>query len=251
MNAVKVTLDNMLGAISDVPEIGQLASGAKSLMDTGYSLWTAWDSVANPQTSIKNSLHNDLVKLQVSARATVRRMPCCACCCQVLATMLAAAGTDTMLPQHAPQDYLVCEMTSIVSQAESDIIKDISDTALHQFNAVFDGTVSTLNDQCGALNCLNATDLPPSQRNSAVNYPGCVSAAEAQQRQHVRVEIGASRTGCNTACASHQRGATKLLTCMPFWCRRRRGVHQTSAKTSNRGMHRRSHAAPPVTAAGT
>ncbi len=70
LSAVKVTLDIMLGAITEVPLIGELAAGAQMLMDTGYSLWTAWDSVANPQLSIKNSLHNDMVQLQVGALAT-------------------------------------------------------------------------------------------------------------------------------------------------------------------------------------
>ncbi len=67
ITAVKVTLDTMLGAIGDVagPEGAEVAQGAQKLMDTGFSLWTAWNSVANPQESVKNSLHNDMVKLQV------------------------------------------------------------------------------------------------------------------------------------------------------------------------------------------
>jgi hypothetical protein len=57
----------MLGAITSWggPEVGGVAGSVRSLMDTGFSLWTAWGSVANPQTSIKNSLHNDMVKMQV------------------------------------------------------------------------------------------------------------------------------------------------------------------------------------------
>jgi hypothetical protein len=56
-------------------------------MDTSFSLWSAWDSVINPQESIKNSLHNDIVKLQ---------------------------------------DFLVCEVQSIVGAAQSAIEQDMS-----------------------------------------------------------------------------------------------------------------------------
>jgi hypothetical protein len=68
-STVKVTLDTMLDGISKWggEEVGGLAGSVRGIMDTGYSLWTAWSNVANPQTSIKNSLHNDMVKMQVRA----------------------------------------------------------------------------------------------------------------------------------------------------------------------------------------
>lgn len=86
--AVKVTFDNMLGWITKLggPEVAPISSGIQGLMDSGFSLWTAWNSVANPQQSIKNSLHNDLVKME---------------------------------------DYLVCEVNSIVGAAQSAIEKDM------------------------------------------------------------------------------------------------------------------------------
>jgi hypothetical protein len=87
--AVRVTLDTMLGAITKFggPEVGAVSAGVQGLMDTSFSLWTAWDSVINPQQSIKNSLHNDLVKLE---------------------------------------DYLVCEVQGIVGAAQNAIVQDMS-----------------------------------------------------------------------------------------------------------------------------
>jgi hypothetical protein len=69
------------------PEVGGITGSVKGLMDTGFSLWSAWNSVANPQQSIKNSLHNDMVKME---------------------------------------DYLVCEVQSIVGAAQSAIEKDLT-----------------------------------------------------------------------------------------------------------------------------
>jgi hypothetical protein len=79
----------MLGAITKFggPEVGGVSAGVQGLMDTSFSLWSAWGSVINPQESIKNSLHNDIVKLQ---------------------------------------DFLVCEVQSIVGAAQSAIEQDMS-----------------------------------------------------------------------------------------------------------------------------
>jgi hypothetical protein len=93
---VKVTLDGMLSAITtwgDQEEVAPVTEGVQALMDTGFSLWSAWDSVVNPQPSIRDSLHNDMVQLQVRActpavlccavlRCAVLR--CAALCCAVL-----------------------------------------------------------------------------------------------------------------------------------------------------------------------
>ncbi len=81
-----------------------------------------------------------------------------------------------ILPIHkcAMQDYLVCEMQNIVSQAETEIVNDMTQTQLNTFNAFIDNTITTLTNKCGALNCLNTSDLAPSQRNAAVNN-NCVS----------------------------------------------------------------------------
>ncbi len=71
----------------------------------------------------------------------------------------------------------MCEMTSIVFQAESTIINTMTQKDLDKFNAFIDNTVASLTNECGALNCLNVTNLPPSQRNAAVNN-NCVSGAK-------------------------------------------------------------------------
>jgi hypothetical protein len=130
-------LDTILGGIASFggPEVGGVVGSVKGLMDTGFSLWSAWNSVANPQTSIKNSLHNDLVQLQ---------------------------------------DYLVCQVQSIVSAAETTILHQMSQEQLNTFNAFMNNAISTLNNQCGMLNCLNVTSMAPSGRNAAVN-DNCVS----------------------------------------------------------------------------
>ncbi len=68
----------------------------------------------------------------------------------------------------------MCEVQNIVSQAESDIVKHMNQQQLNTFNAFIDNTITTLSNQCGALNCLNATNLAPSSRNAATN-DNCVS----------------------------------------------------------------------------
>jgi hypothetical protein len=86
---VKVTLDGMLSAITtwgDQEEVAPVTKGVQQLMDTGFSIWSAWNSVANPQPSIRDSLHNDMVQMQ---------------------------------------DYLVCKVDSIVRQSTTDIEKTI------------------------------------------------------------------------------------------------------------------------------
>lgn len=66
-NAVKVTLDTILDgvAIFGDEEAQPIAKGVKTFMDAGFSLWSAWNNVANPQPNIRKSLHNDMVMLQV------------------------------------------------------------------------------------------------------------------------------------------------------------------------------------------
>jgi hypothetical protein len=46
---------------------------------------------------------------------------------------------------------------------------------LDKFNAFIDNTVAGFRSYCGAFNCLNASSVPPSQRNALGN--NCVSAA--------------------------------------------------------------------------
>lgn len=48
-------------------------------------------------------------------------------------------------------------------------------TELGKFDQLVGNTISQLNTYCGALNCLNVTSMPPSQRNAAVN-DNCVTA---------------------------------------------------------------------------
>jgi hypothetical protein len=60
-------LGNILDAVSNFGGEGQggIPGSVKRVQDASFSLWSAWGSIANPQTSIKNSLHNDMLMMQV------------------------------------------------------------------------------------------------------------------------------------------------------------------------------------------
>jgi hypothetical protein len=68
---------------------------------------------------------------------------------------------------------------SIVTASTQEIEKEMKQTQLNTFNAFMNNAISTLNEHCGALNCLNASMIAPSKRND-VTGTNCVSVTIAQ-----------------------------------------------------------------------
>jgi hypothetical protein len=65
----------------------------------------------------------------------------------------------------ATADYLVCQMQAIVSSAMSSAAQTMSDQQVNAFNSAVGSVIWNLQQSCSPWNCLNGTDLPPSQRD--------------------------------------------------------------------------------------
>lgn len=64
------------------------------------------------------------------------------------------------------EDYLTCLMTSLIGRETKDLEHYMDQNGLNAFNQAIDGIYSELAGRCWRWNCLNATDIAPSERST-------------------------------------------------------------------------------------